>query len=60
MAHRCLLDRSELRESGLRGDKEDISVSVSRAKVSQRREEKRMMQADENDAKAQALWVILS
>lgn len=36
--HRCLLDRSEQRGSGLREDKEDLSVSPSRAKVSQRRE----------------------
>lgn len=34
---RCLLDGSEPGESGRR-DKEDLSVSASRAKVSQRRE----------------------
>lgn len=35
--NRCLLDRSEQRGTGLREDK-DLSVSPSRAKVSQRRE----------------------
>lgn len=36
--NRCLLDGSEPGESGQR-DKDDLSVSASRAKVSQRREE---------------------
>lgn len=47
----------ELREWELKEDMVDLSVPQSRAQVSQRREE-RMMQADENDAKAPALRVI--
>lgn len=56
-----LTDQSqrELTEWELKEDMVDLSVSQSSAQVSQRREE-RMMQADENDAKAPALRVIPS
>lgn len=54
-----LTDQSqrELTEWELKEDVLDLSVSQSRAQVSQSRE-KWMMQADENDAKAPALRVI--
>lgn len=56
-----LTDQSqrEPTERELKEDMVDLSVSQSRAQVSQRREG-RLMQADENDAKASALRVIPS